>query len=90
MAKITDCICPPRENQTWCPTHGRVSGTVAEWVDADVKLAKELLQEVVLMHSDPSVSEYNECDKTPCEWCVQAKMLIASTALISRTGETHD
>lgn len=48
------------------------------WLEPDIKLAKELLLEVVQLHSDPDISEYNECDKAPCEWCVQAKRLIGS------------
>ena len=37
--------------------------------------ARELLREVVWLHSDPDSPEYNECDKAECNWCERAKKL---------------
>lgn len=37
---------------------------------------RNLLEEVIRQHSDPGSAEYNECDKSPCAWCLEAKALI--------------
>jgi hypothetical protein len=39
---------------------------------ADPKLAERLLREVMQWHSDPDSSDYNLCDKSPCQWCEDA------------------
>jgi hypothetical protein len=36
----------------------------------------ELLEDTIRAHSTPDNGNYNECDKDPCMWCVEAKALI--------------
>ena len=35
-----------------------------------------LLKEVMWWHSDPTLAEYNGCDKEPCMWCENAKRML--------------
>lgn len=35
-----------------------------------------LIVEILNLHSNPEMPEYNECDKFPCFWCEQAKALM--------------
>jgi hypothetical protein len=37
---------------------------------------RDLLEDVMRDHSDPTTCFYNECEKSPCEWCVKAKRLL--------------
>lgn len=39
---------------------------------ADPALAERLLREVMETHADPVSSDYNECDKSRCQWCEDA------------------
>jgi DNA repair exonuclease SbcCD ATPase subunit len=40
--------------------------------EADKKRLRELIDEVRQWHFDPESSDYNECDKSPCQWCADA------------------
>lgn len=38
---------------------------------------RELLEDVMRCHSTPDDGNYNECDKDPCAWCIEALAVIA-------------
>lgn len=37
---------------------------------------RALLEDTILSHSTPDNGNYNECEKDPCAWCIEAKDLI--------------
>ena len=37
---------------------------------------KALLDQVRFAHSDPDSPEYQECDISPCDWCLRAEIII--------------
>ena len=43
---------------------------------ADDQKVKELLTDVMALHSNPDCPEYNGCDKTPCAWCEDARKIV--------------
>jgi hypothetical protein len=60
----------PACNQGWS-VHMGIEGTCRE-----LQAAKELLKEVMEWHSDMESPDYNECDKEPCHWCTNAKLIV--------------
>lgn len=46
--------------------------------DCRERAFRELISEVMLWHSDPESADYNECDKTPCMWCENARKLLCN------------
>ena len=52
-------------------------------VSADEKLeaAKFLLSEVMQWHSNTDSNDYNECDKDPCHWCANARLIVGANRL---------
>lgn len=60
----------------------RIEELEAGWAKADHELKakeseiaalRELVNEVIRDHADDSSGFYNECDKSPCQWCAEAK-----------------
>ena len=45
-------------------------------LNAKLDAVKPLIQEIMDIHADPDMAEYNECDTDPCMWCEQAKAAI--------------
>lgn len=58
------------------------------------KQTSELLQDVMNVHSDPDSGGYNYCDDDPCQWCINAKSVLADLSFTSGhcvwTEESND
>lgn len=61
-----------RQSRKRCTTHHHAC-------DCRERAFRELIEEVLLWHSDPELPEYNECDKYPCMWCENARLLLPET-----------
>lgn len=46
-----------------------------------------LLNEVMLAHANPNDPDYNECDKSPCQWCQIARWLTDPRHLTSTPNQ---
>ena len=55
---------------------------------------RDLLEEVMWWHSDPTLGEYNGCDTDPCLWCECAKGFLAGTMkhdeIVKAIGRPND
>jgi len=38
-----------------------------------------LVREVMEWHADPKSADYNDCETTPCPWCVSARKAIGAS-----------
>lgn len=47
-------------------------------IEEDPPSLESLVREVMFWHADPESPNYNECDKSPCEWCSNASGLLAT------------
>ena len=49
--------------------------------------AIDLLKEIMEMHANPEIAEYNECDLDQCCWCSNAEREIAKLEAMNGAGD---